>query len=104
MKKNLFILAFALAFIACNSKQTKNTEAVATLPDTVALVLHVEGMTCNHCEMTVQGSVADLAGIIDIKADHRDSTSTVTYDASQINIDAITKAIEKKGYKVVGQK
>lgn len=101
MKNILIILTIAMAIVACNSKNTKKVEAIAADPDTVALVLHVEGMTCDHCEMTVQGSVTELAGIIDVKADHEDSTTVVKYDASQTNLEAIKKAIEQKGYNIV---
>ncbi|MGF7140438.1 cation transporter [Roseimarinus sediminis] len=103
--KQLAMVLFALFVLAaCNNKSKSNTEVLSAAPDTLQTILHVEGMTCDHCEMTVQGSVAGLAGLVSIEANHVDSSTVVKYDASQLSLKQITEAIEKKGYKVVGEK
>ena len=104
MKKLFSILLVIALFVACNSKTSKNSASVVAQPDTVLTILHVDGMTCDHCEMAIQGSVAELAGVIEVKANHEDSTTFVKYDASKVGLDAIDEAIAKKGYKVVGTK
>lgn len=105
MKKLLFVLFVAGALAACNTKRSSTSEISTTVvPDTIQTVLHVERMTCDHCEMTIEGSVKELPGIVQVKAEHLDSTTLIKYDASQISIETIAQAIEKKGYKVVGEK
>lgn len=103
MKYLVIVFVLVLGF-ACNSTNKKVNQELSATPDTLKTVLHVEGMTCDHCEMTVQGSVNEIAGIVSIKADHVDSSTVVSYDASQTSLSEISKAIEKKGYKVVGEK
>lgn len=102
--KNLIILVFSLAVLAaCNSKPSQTKEELASAPDTIQTVLHVNNMTCNHCEMTVEGGVKELAGIVSVKASYLDSTTTIKYDASKVSLASISQAIEKKGYKVEGE-
>lgn len=102
--KKLFIVLFGIALLAaCNSKNTNTKEQLAAQADTIQKVLHVERMTCDHCEMTIEGSVKELAGIVSVKADHVDSTTVVKYDASKVSLTSISQAIEKKGYLVKGE-
>ena len=104
MKKILFLLMI-IAAVSCNNKTNKTAEVSTALePDTLNTVLLVEGMTCDHCEMTVQGSVAELEGAIQVTANHEDSTAVIQYDASKISLKEISEAIEAKGYKVLGEK
>lgn len=104
MKKILVLLLIVAAFTACNTKQNQSNESLASTADTIQTVLHVERMTCDHCEMTVEGSVKALPGIVEVKANFEDSTTSVQFDASLITLATITEAIEKNGYKVVGEK
>ena len=102
--KKIFVAVLGIAlFAACNSKTSGTKEQLAAEPDTIQKVLHVERMTCDHCEMTVEGSVKELAGIVSVKADYEDSTTVVKYDASKVSLASISKAIEKKGYLVTGE-
>ncbi len=92
----LLIALFALA--ACNSKpSTKEAEVKA---EPVTEVFHVEGMTCDHCEESVQKGVAELPGIQLVEANYEDSTTKVVYDPSLVDETQIKSAIEKRGYTV----
>lgn len=103
--KNLLIGLVFIAFLGgCNNPRKANTETVVATPDTVITVLHVAGMTCNHCEMSVKSGVSELPGIIEVNASFTDSTAYVKYDASLVNMEDITAAIAKKGYQVEGIK
>ena len=95
----LIVLLIAFVFAACSSKQKKKA---ADEPVTkVELVYHVEGMTCDHCEMSIQKGVNELNGIITVEANYEDSTARVVFDPSQTDQKQIAQAIEKRGYKVV---
>ena len=48
---------------------------------------NVEGMTCGHCEMSVQEEISEVAGVTAVKADH--TTGKVTVQS----ISAITIGI-----------
>lgn len=63
----------------------------------------VEGMSCSGCENTVQRVVTNLEGVAYAKADLNTSSVSVEYDASKVNIDQIRSAINKVGYKFVGE-
>ena len=104
MKNLLICIAFIALLGGCNNPKKANTESVVAAPDTVITLLHVAGMTCNHCEMSVKSGVSELPGIIEVSASFTDSSAYVKYDASLVNIDDITAAIAKKGYQVEGVK
>lgn len=102
--KNLILIVFVIIVASCNTKTSTQSAQLSAQPDTIKTILHVEGMTCDHCEMTVQASVKELDGLVKVKANHVDSTTLVKFDASKTTIEEISKAIEKKGYKVIAEK
>jgi copper chaperone CopZ len=56
------------------------------------------GMHCPSCSMLIEMDVADLPGVESVKASVVDGTTVVTFDPSQIDIDAIADQIRKDGY------
>ena len=64
----------------------------------------VEGMTCSGCERTVSKVVSNIDGVAEAKADLRSSTLSVEYDPSKVTIDKIKEAVNKVGYKFVGER
>jgi copper chaperone CopZ len=101
MKNIILILAFALCFASCNSKQApKDKEVPAVM---VEVNLRVEGMTCTDCEQSIAKGVNALAGIDSISANHLDSTAFVRFDSKKTNLDEIKKAIEGRGYMVASK-
>ena len=64
----------------------------------------VQGMTCSGCERTVSKVVSNIEGIASAKADLSTSTVSVEYDTSKVTIDKIKDAINKVGYKFVGER
>ena len=64
----------------------------------------VEGMTCSGCERTVSKVVANIEGVASAKADLGSSTVSVEYDPSKVTIDKIKEAVNKVGYKFIGQR
>jgi copper chaperone CopZ len=63
-------------------------------------VVHVHGMTCPHCEMTVENTLKKIENIVDVKAYHGRNLVEIDYD-SEINIQEIKNKIEELGYKVM---
>ena len=61
-------------------------------------------MTCSGCERTVSKVVASIEGVASAKADLSNSTVSVEYDPSKVTIDKIKEAVNKVGYKFVGER
>lgn len=103
MKNLYFIMLIAFLFVACQSQPKKADEKQANANvQWVDVKLHVEGMHCTDCEQSIAKGVNELAGIDSISANHLDSTAFVRYDPSKTDLDRISKAIELRGYHVVG--
>jgi len=58
----------------------------------------IEGMSCNHCVMAVQ---KNLLKINLSQPEVKIGTVKIEYDEKEISEEAIIKAIEEAGYKVV---
>lgn len=55
----------------------------------------VEGMTCEHCEQTVEEALEDVAGVTDASADRDAETATVEGSAES---EALVDAVDDAGY------
>ncbi|HOB20539.1 MAG TPA: copper chaperone CopZ [Candidatus Atribacteria bacterium] len=64
-------------------------------------VLHVEGMSCSHCENAVKKAVGALDGVRTVEVDLKGKTVSVEYDSSRVSLDRIKSEIEEQGYDVV---
>lgn len=64
--------------------------------------LDVRGMSCGHCEKSVQGALEALPGVSDVEVHLNTGKVDVTYDEVKTDIEAIREAIEEQGYDVVG--
>ena len=57
----------------------------------------VTGMTCGHCELSVQEEIAALDGVIEVTADHTTGQVTVT-SAEPLDPAAVAAAVDEAGY------
>lgn len=55
----------------------------------------VEGMTCGHCEQTVEEALRDVSGVTDVTADREDERARIDGDA---DVTALVRAAEDVGY------
>lgn len=55
----------------------------------------VEGMSCAHCEGTVEAALRDVAGVEDASADREHGRAVVEGDA---DVAALVRAVEDAGY------
>lgn len=63
----------------------------------------IEGMSCSGCERTISKVVENLEGVKSSKADLATSSLSVEYDPSIVTLEAIKSAVDKTGYKFVGE-
>lgn len=57
--------------------------------------LTVEGMSCDHCERTVEQALRAVSGVTDVTVDHETDRASVEGDAE---VAALVAAVEDAGY------
>ncbi|APC49038.1 copper-binding protein [Virgibacillus halodenitrificans] len=62
--------------------------------------IDVQGMTCGHCKMSVEGALKKLDGVSSAEVNLEAGKVDVTFDESKVNVDAMKEAIEEQGYDV----
>jgi copper chaperone CopZ len=61
----------------------------------MSTTITVEGMTCGHCEQTVEEALREVNGVTDVTADREAEQASVDGDADVI---ALVQAVEDAGY------
>lgn len=56
----------------------------------------VKGMTCGHCELSVQEEISEISGVTGVKADH--TTGDVVVDGEGFSDADVAAAVEEAGY------
>lgn len=64
------------------------------------ITLKVEGMHCKSCDMLVEDSLGDEAGVESVSSSFKDGQVVVTFDENTISEDKIKEVIKKEGYTV----
>lgn len=62
------------------------------------LVLHVEGMSCNHCKMNIEKALRGIG--VEAIANLDTKSVSVEYDSAKIKVEQIINEIEEQGYMV----
>ena len=68
----------------------------------VKSLLHVDGMSCEHCVKTIRTVVGALPGVADVSVDLNLKTVTVNHDPAQSPLERIRHEIQEQGYEVEG--
>ncbi len=63
--------------------------------------LSVSGMSCAHCELTIEKSLSNMKGIDHIKASFAKGEVTFTFDDDIVNLETIKATINNLDYKVI---
>ncbi|MFQ5428438.1 MAG: heavy-metal-associated domain-containing protein [Thermodesulfobacteriota bacterium] len=61
-------------------------------------VLHVSGMTCSSCPITIRHRALKMKGVHKAVVKMSTATATVTYEDTEQSPEAIARAITKLGY------
>ncbi|WP_135305195.1 heavy-metal-associated domain-containing protein [Haloarcula amylovorans] len=61
----------------------------------MSTTITVEGMTCGHCEQTVEEALREVSGVTDVTADREAEQASVDGDA---DVTALVRAVEDAGY------
>lgn len=62
--------------------------------------LKIEGMSCGHCKAAVEKALNEVIGVIETEVDLEKDLATVHLNR-EVGDDALRKAVEDAGYKVV---
>tara|TARA_R110000868_G_scaffold172700_1_gene408664 strand:+ start:1617 stop:2216 length:600 start_codon:yes stop_codon:yes gene_type:complete len=82
----------------------KKEVVVVSQSDIQTVKFNVQGMTCAGCEETIKHAVNELDGILDVIPSYENENTEVKFDKTKTSKEAIEKAINSTGYKVVKQK
>ena len=65
-----------------------------------ARTLSVPGISCDHCKMSIERAVGELAGVNAVEVDISARTVDLSFDETTVGLDRIIDAIEEVGYEV----
>lgn len=65
---------------------------------TRTITLHVSGMTCAACPITVKKALEKVPGVSKIDVRYEKKQAVVTFDDAKTNTDALLKATTDAGY------
>ena len=63
-----------------------------------AVQLRVTGMTCGHCQQTVEDALKNVKGVYAVFVDLQAMTAEVDYDEHRATVEDLTAAVEQTGY------
>ncbi|MBA9026852.1 copper chaperone CopZ [Peribacillus huizhouensis] len=64
------------------------------------VTLNVSGMSCGHCVNAIEGNVAKLAGVNEVKVHLETGKVDVAFDHDKITLEKIKDTIDDQGYDV----
>jgi P-type Cu+ transporter len=64
----------------------------------ISIILPIEGMTCAACVSTVTGAIEHVPGVSQVMVNLATETASVEYDAEQVDVIGLTKAVASSGY------
>jgi len=82
-------------------KSTSNTIIPNMSDQITSMKISVTGMTCNHCKMNAENSIASISGVKNVIADP--SKSEVYIEGENINLEDVKKHIEDVGFSFHGK-
>lgn len=99
MKKWIIGLASAalLAIGAAGAAHTLGTDPARAQAE-ARITLHVDGMYCATCPITVRVAVGRLPGVCEVTVSLERAEAVVVYDPTQVTPAQIIEAIEAAGY------
>lgn len=72
--------------------------ARAQAPATATVVLHIDGMHCATCPITVRTVLRRLDGVSDATVSIEAKTARVTYDPARVTPERMARAVTDAGY------
>ncbi|MTI61406.1 MAG: heavy-metal-associated domain-containing protein [Firmicutes bacterium] len=64
------------------------------------MIIHIEGMSCDHCVSRVQKALDGLGGAKKVKVNLEDGRTEIIYDDTLLDMADIEETIDYLGYKL----
>ena len=97
------ISAGLLLFLIINGRyRMKQSKDIKYTSDSNATTISVKGMSCGHCESSVERNVAKLHGVEEVKANFK--SETVSLKGQEIDLNEVRDTINDLGYEWVEAK
>jgi copper chaperone CopZ len=94
------VAAFAFNSFGWFNARARHPQSVASAGDGDEIVIPVVGMTCFSCELHVEKVLREIPGVVSVEASAADRRVHVTYNARQVSIDDMVRAVNAKtGYR-----
>lgn len=71
--------------------------------ETKEVKLKIKGMTCAHCELTIEEGLSEIPGVEEVKAKYSKGQVTLKYHEEVVNLEEIINSIRELDYQVVEQ-
>ena len=62
-------------------------------------VVYIDGMSCNHCKMSVEKALYGIDGITNVEVNLEEKNATITFN-KEIKSDIIKNVIDEAGFTV----
>ena len=97
MKKNIFLIVFAIAFIGFSANAQEQSHEAHHKAELKKEVFTIYG-NCGMCERTIEGSLKNVDGVALADWDKETDQMTVSFNPEVITLDAIKQKIADVGY------
>lgn len=95
-------MSLSSLFVVCNALRLRKLTLIHPTPQHMnTITISVHGMMCPHCERHVTQALSALPGIIDVKADHKTNSVTITSEAP-LDEAIVAGSIKEAGYDYQG--
>lgn len=101
MKRMIVSMVLAVAATVALAAPSSPLVAAASAAESeeAKVTLHVDGMTCASCSVTVRVTLEHLDGVKDAVVSVKEKRASVTYDPSKVTPNQMVKAVNEAGYK-----
>ena len=82
------------------TEENKNKESEEKSMSEFIKEVNIEGMSCNHCKMSVEKAVGSIEGVTNVEVSLENKNAIVKSNV-ELDEDKIKNAIEEEGFKVV---
>lgn len=93
----ILVIALCYSIISHRAHHNHNKQAISKISNDMKKEFKITGMSCNHCRMTVEKSIANVPGVVNVLVDLPQGMATVE---GEFDPETVIKAITAAGFDV----
>ncbi len=103
---SVFVVSNALRLRRFHSREPRNeqstipTERIKEEKEIMEKTMHIEGMSCNHCKMSVEKALSAISGVSAVEVSLEKRTAVI--HGESLNDKALSDAVTEAGFEVKG--